>query len=448
MGKNVKLKKGYNINILGTPQKKTEKIHTRTYAVKPIDYLGLSPIPKLLVQVGDEVKAGDPLFYDKLQPDMLFCAPVSGEVVEVRRGEKRAITEIVILADKQIQFKSLEKIRISSTSREEIVKHLLQNGGWAFLRQRPYNVVADPKDKPKAIFISGFDTAPLAPDMSYVMEGQMGAFQAGLEVLKKLTDGKVHLSLPGSGGGKIGDAKGVEIHKFSGKHPAGNVGVQIHHIDPINKGEVAWTIDPQNVAVIGRLFDEGRFDTTRLVALAGPVVKEPRYFQTYLGANIEGFAANNLDNDHVRFIGGNVLSGKKIDIKGHLGAFDNLLSVIEEGDRYELFGWLVPNYPRPSASRSFLSALSSKKQFNVNTNSHGEHRAMVLTGQYERVLPMDLYPMQLIKAIMARDFELIEGLGIYEVVEEDLALCEFVCPSKTDMQDILREGLDYMREQA
>ncbi len=447
MGKNVKLKKGYTINIQGTPQTKTEKLHTHTYAVKPTDYMGLSPIPKLFVQVGDKVLAGDPLFYDKAQPDMHFCAPVSGEVVEVRRGEKRAITEIVILADKQVQFKSLEKVRISSASREEIIKHLLATGGWTFLRQRPYNVVANPQDKPKAIFISGFDTAPLAPDMSYVMDGQLPAFQAGLEVLKKLSNGKVHLSLPG-GSSKLSGAKGVETHTFSGKHPAGNVGIQIHHIDPINKGEVAWTIDPQNVAAIGRIFDQGKFDTTRLISLGGPVVKEPRYFQTYMGANVEGFTKNNLSTDHVRFVGGNVLSGKKLDKKGHIGVFDNQLSVIEEGDKYELFGWLVPNYPRPSFSRSFLSSLSSKKKFNVNTNSHGEHRAMVLTGQYEKVLPMDLYPMQLLKAIMARDFELIEGLGIYEVVEEDLALCEFVCPSKTDMQDILREGLDYMREQA
>ncbi len=450
MGRTINLKKGYNLKIVGEPEQTLNTdVKVRTYAVKPTDFNGLSPIPKMLVQVGDEVKAGTPLFFDKKLPEIMFCSPVSGEVAEIKRGAKRAIIEVVILADKKNTYLKLDTINPDNASREAIIEHLLKTGLWPFLRQRPFNVVAGIDEAPKAIFISGFNTGPLAPDLNFTLKGEAAAFQTGVNVLKRLSKGKVHLSLDGANTcDTLSNVKGVEQHTFKGKHPAGNVGIQIHHIDPINKGDIVWTVDPQDVITIGRVFKDGEFNTERLYAIGGPVVKKPSYFKAFQGAAIEGIAKNNLSTDHVRYISGDVLTGRKVDIKGHFGAFDKILTVLEEGDKYELFGWLLPSYPRPSISRSFLSFLKPNKQFNVNTNSHGEHRGMVVTGAFEQVTPMDIYPMQLLKAIMARDFDLMEGLGIYEVVEEDFALCEFVCPSKTDVQEILREGLDYMREQA
>ncbi|HRK28266.1 MAG TPA: Na(+)-translocating NADH-quinone reductase subunit A [Chitinophagales bacterium] len=447
---NIKLKRGFDINIKGKPQKEVSTLKSRTYAVTPTDFFGISPIPKLLVNVGDEVKAGDPLFFDKKNPDILHVAPVSGEVVEIKRGDKRAIGEVVILADDKMTYRPLERMRISSASREEVVKHMLATGCWPFLRQRPYNVIADPEVTPKHIFISGFDNAPLAPDYDFVMEGQKEDFQAGIEVLKKLTSGKVHLSVNGKStpSKTYAEAKGIELHTVSGPHPSSCVGVQIHHISPIAKGQVVWTINPQDVLVLGRVFNHGQFNTERFIAVGGTHVAKPQYFRTYLGASVESLTANNLTGNHVRFISGNVLTGTKIAQNEHLGFFHHQLSVIEEGDRYELFGWLLPSYPRPSLSRTFTGFLSPSKEYAVNTNTHGEHRAMVLTGAYEEVTPMDILPMQLLKAIITNNLDLMEGLGIYEVVEEDLALCEFVCPSKTDVQHILRNGLEMMREQS
>lgn len=449
MGKTIKLKKGYNIKLLGEAAKQTvANYRTRTYAVKPTDFVGNAPIPKMMVDVGAEVKAGDALFFNKQTPDVLYCAPVSGEVVEIKRGAKRAITEVVILADSQIEFKEFDRVRISSASRDEIVKHMLSTGCWPLLRQRPYNVVVDQNETPKNIFISGFNTAPLAPDYNYVMEGQAAAFQSGIEVLNKLTEGKVHLSVGPNASSVFTNAKNVEIHKFSGPHPAGNVGVQIHHIAPINKGDIVWTITPQDVLVIGRVFSEGKFDTTRLVALTGSEASKQQYYQTYMGASVAGMLQDNLNNEHVRVIGGDVLTGDVFDKNSHLGCWTQQVTVVEEGDKHEFFGWLLPSYARPSVSRTFPAFLQPNKKYKVNTNTHGEPRAFVVTGLYEDVTPMDLFPMQLIKSILYRDFDQMEGLGIYEVVEEDLALCEFICPSKTDFQAVLRDGLDYMREQA
>ncbi len=449
MATTINLKKGYDIKIIGSPEKKIQTgFKARTHAVKPTDFHGISPIPKLLVQVGDDVKAGDPIFFDKKRPDIMHAAPVSGEVVEIKRGEKRSIAEVVILADDQVKFKDLERINVNSTSRETIVKHLLATGCWPFIKQRPFNVIADENETPKAIFVSGFSSAPLAPDYDFALQGYEQAFKAGMEVLSKLSN-KVYLGVPGAtAASKAYDGlSGVTINKFNGPHPAGNVGVQIHHTNPIAKGEIVWTLNPYDVITIGNTFAQGKFNTERLIAMGGPVVNKPQYYRTYLGASVKSIAAGNLKEEHVRYISGDVLSGDTVDLDGHLGAFATQLSVLEEGDKYEFFGWLKPSYPRPSLSRTFGAFLRPNKQYNVNTNTHGEPRAFVVTGAYEQVTPMDLYPMQLLKSVLFRDFELMEGLGIYEVVEEDLALCGFVCPSKTQVQEILREGLDYMREQ-
>ncbi len=451
MTKVIKLSRGFDIKIEGTPVKKMNSAFTsKTFSVKPIDFHGLAPIPKLLVAEGDEVKAGDRLFYDKQNDNIFYSAPVSGEIVEIRRGEKRAIHEIVILADSEIQYRHWEKRDIPSLAREEIIERMLDSGAWHFIRQRPYDIAANPTVEPKAIFISGFDSAPLAPDWDFIMEGRQAGFQSGIDILGKLTKGKIHLSLSATHRpcDAFNNVKGVEVHWFDGPHPAGNVGIQIHHIDPINKGDVIWYINPQDVVNLATLFTEGIYRPERTVAYAGPELIRTGYINTLQGANISEIVKNNLTNDHVRFISGNVLTGRKISANGHLGFYDHLFTVIREGDQPELLGWLFPSYPRPTKSGTYLAYMNeAPKGYRVNTGMHGEERAYVVTGQYESVLPMDILPVHLVKAIMARDFDLMEGLGIYEVSEEDFALCEFVCTSKIDVQEIIREGLDYVRSQ-
>jgi len=450
MAKTIKLKKGYDIKVLGTPEAKIAATHhPNTYAIKPTDFIGIAPIPKLLVEVGTHVKAGEPIFFNKKTPDVLYVSPVSGILSEIRRGPKRSIAEVVIKADAKVQFKSLGMMRISSASRNDIIKHMLATGCWPFLRQRPFNVIADPTKTPKNIFISCFDTSPLGSDYNFSLKGLVAEFQAGLDVLAKLTDGKVYLGLDGNNTpcDTFEKAKNVEKVSFKGMHPAGCVGVQIHHIAPISVGDIVWTINPNDVVALGRVFNMGKYDTQRVIATGGPCVKNPAYYRTYLGASIDGLFKNNLTQDHVRFISGNILTGSKITKTGFINFYDYSVSVLEEGDEYEMFGWLMPSYARPSVSRTFTSFLTPKKQYNVNTNTHGESRAFAITGVYEKVTPMDILPMQLLKAVLARDFELMEGLGLYEVVEEDLALCEFVCPSKVDVQEILREGMTYVIEQ-
>lgn len=451
MTKVIKLTRGFDIKIEGAPAKKINNTFTsKTFSIKPIDFHGLAPIPKLLVAEGDGVLAGDRLFFDKQNDNIFYTAPVSGEVIEIRRGEKRSIVEIVILADQVMKYRQWDKADVNSISNTEIIDRMLDSGAWHFLKQRPYDIAANPKEEPKAIFISGFDSAPLAPDYNFIMEGKQFDFQNGIKILSKLTKGKIHLCL--SSDHKPCDtfdyAKGVEVHWFSGPHPAGNAGIQIHHIDPINKGDTIWYINPQDVANLGKLFTEGIYQPERTVAYAGPELVHTGYIKTLQGANISEIIKNNLKNTHVRFISGNVLTGKKIEANGHLGYYDHLLTVIEEGDQPELFGWLIPAYPRPTKSSAFLAYMNEAPSgFRVNTGMHGEERAYVVTGQYESVLPMDIYPVNLVKAIMARDFDLMEGLGIYEVSEEDFALCEFVCTSKIEVQEIIREGLDYVRSQ-
>jgi Na+-transporting NADH:ubiquinone oxidoreductase subunit A len=418
--------------------------------VNPKDFQGISPIPKLEVEVGDEVKAGDVLFFDKKNPRVKFTAPVSGEIVEINRGSKRSIEDIVILADQHSNFKKFEVGNLELRSRTEVINAMLDSGLWPMLRQRPYNVIADFEETPKGIFISTFDSSPLAVDYNLTLAGQSRYFQAGIKALGKLTDGKVHLGLDARK--KPADlflnVKGVRHSWFEGKHPSGNVGIQIHHVDPILKGQLVWTVGVEDVVTIGEFFLEGRFDPGRIVALGGPVITSPKYYKTKLGAQIGGMLAGNLENDHVRVISGNVLTGKAADIeKGHLGFFHNQVTVIEEGDQYEMFGWLIPQYMRPSISKTFPAALFPEYEHSVNTNTHGEHRAFVVTGQYESVLPMNLYPQHLLKACLANDLDKMEGLGIYEVVEEDLAICEFVCTSKQEVQSILREGMEYLKEQ-
>ncbi len=451
MGRFIKLKKGFNINLAGKAELKiNDTVQPETFALKPSDFHGIA-MPKLLIKEGDTVKAGSPVFFDKKLANVMHTAPVSGEVVEIKRGEKRKILEIKILADKQVDFEQFNKYTVSdivNLKKEQAEEQLLKSGVWPNITQRPFGIVADPTEKPKSIFISGFDSHPLAPDYGFIFKGQEQYFQAGIDILKKFTSGPIHLNI--SSEGEVAQifsyAKGVELNKFSGPHPAGCVGVQIHHIDPINKGDVVWTVSPFGVILIGKLFLNGVYDTSRIIAVAGSEVKNPQYYKTYTGAAINKFVEGNLKQDHVRFISGNALTGSRIQKDGYIGFNDNLITILPEGDQYEFMGWIKPSTNKLSFHRAIglFSFLNHNKEFVIDTNTHGEPRAFVQTGVFERVTPMDILPVHLLKAIIAEDFDEMEALGIYEIVEEDLALCEFVDVSKHNVQQIVREGIDLM----
>ncbi len=447
MSKVIKIKRGLNIPLVGEAERVLIRLEkAKTYGVKPTDFPGL--VPKLSVQLGDMVKAGTALFHDKYRPDVVFTSPVSGEVVEIRRGDRRAILEIVVKANEgEMEYHDFGALDPKQLTRDKVISQLLVSGTWPYIRQRPYGIIANPADTPKAIFISCFDTAPLAPDYDFAIQGEEQVFQAGIDALSHLAAGKIHLGLNAdyAPAATFAKAKGVDFHYFTGPHPAGNVGVQIHHIDPINKGEVVWVVNPQDVIIIGRLFLKGIYDASRVVALVGSEVLKPRYYKLISGAAVESIIDKNVNTENdLRIISGNVLTGTRINRLDYLGFYDNLITVIPEGNKYELFGWIAPGINKHSASRTFFSKLLPGKRFRLDTNIHGGRRAFVLTGLYEKVLPMDIYPVHLIKSILANDIDKMEQLGIYEVVEEDMALCEYVCPSKTEFQEILRKGIETM----
>ena len=451
MGKFIRLKKGFDINLAGKAAPKIASIEQpETFAVKPTDFHGIY-MPKVVVQEGDNVKAGTVLFHDKKHDNIVFTAPVSGEVVEIKRGEKRKLLEVKILADKQIEYVAFNKYSVSdiaNLNREQAQEQMLKSGVWVNLVQRPFGIVADPAEKPQSIFISAFDSSPLAADFNVIFKGQEQFFQVGVDILKKFTSGVVHVNVHSEReiSPVYSQVKGAELNKFSGPHPSGCVGVQIHHLDPINKGDVIWTISPAGVIQIGKLFLNGIYDASKVVAVAGSEVKEPQYYLTHSGACVNKFLHNNLKQDHVRVVSGNVLTGTNIGKEGYLGHFDHVVSVIPEGDYYEFLGWIKPTTNKLSVHRAFglLSFLNPKKEFVLDTNMRGEPRAFVQTGIFEQVTPMDILPTYLLKSIIAEDYDEMEALGIYEVIEEDLALCEFVDVSKHNVQSILREGIDLM----
>lgn len=445
MSLSVKLKKGLDIRIKGEADKLlVPEVESTTYGVKPVDFPGL--IPKLNVKPGDKVSAGTPLFHDKIRPEILFTSPVSGRVLSIIRGDRRKLLEIVIENDGE-EFVDFGKADPSGLSREKIKETLLSSGLWPAVRQRPYHIVANPADVPKAIFISGFDTAPLAPDYNFIMDNSsVSLFRSGISALKKLTDGKINLVLNGKGDSSelLKKAAEVDISYISGPHPAGNVGVHIHHLDPINKGDIVWIVNLQDVIAIGRLFEEGIYKHERIIALAGSEILHPQYYKIRSGASISSLVKENVKTGHLRYISGNVFTGTRIEPDGYLGYYDSQVTVIPEGDYYEFFGWMMPGINKFSFSKTFASTLIPKKSYKMDTNLHGGERAFVMTGQYEKVVPMDIYPMQLLKAILAEDIDMMENLGIYEIAEEDFALCEFICPSKIEIQSIVRKGLDLM----
>lgn len=453
MSKTIKLKRGFDINLAGKPERKVSKtITSETYALKPTDFVGMKR-PKLLVKEGDTVKAGTPMLYDKMAEKVRYCSPVSGEVVEIKRGEKRKLLEIKVLADKEVSYEKFKNHSISdiaSLSREAITDQMLESGVWPNIIQRPYGVVANPEDTPKAIFISAFDSNPLAPDVAFTLKEKEQYFQAGIDVLKKLTSGHIHLNIDGQAevAQVFSQVKGVELNKVIGKHPAGNVGVQIHHIDPINKGDIFWTTTPYAVAQIGQLFLEGKYDASRVIAITGSEVKNPAYVKTYSGALVEKLVEGEVEAGNLRYISGNVLVGENVGKEGYLGYYHNQVTVIPEGDYEEFLGWLKPTAKKLSFHKAIglLSFLNGSKEFKVDTNTHGEQRAFVVTGAFEKVLPMDILPTYLFKAILSNDYDEMEALGIFELIEEDVAICEFIDPSKNDLQKILREGIELIQE--
>ncbi len=447
MSKVIKISRGLDIKLLGEAEKKVTQVSSDNFALKPPDFVDV--FPKLFLKEGDEVKAGTPVFFNKYRENIIFTSPVSGKVTEIRRGAKRKMLEIRIESDGKMNYEDFGKDDPVSLSKEKIVEKLLKSGIWAYIRQRPYSVIANPKDEPKAIFISAFNSAPLSPDYDFILDEESQAFQAGLNALGKLTSGKIHLNI---NNGKTCsktflEAKGVQINRFAGPHPAGNIGVQIYNIDPINKGDIVWYINPQAVVTVGKLFLEGKYNASRIIALTGSEVIKPQYFKVIAGTLVTDLFKNNINKGNVRYISGNVLTGSKIEKDGYLGFYDDQITVIPEGDYYEFLGWSMPRINKFSFSRTFVSWLTPNKKYRLDTNLNGGQRAFVLTGEYEKVFPMNIYPMQLLKAIIVKDIDLMENLGIYEVDEEDFALCEFIDASKTEMQAIVREGLDYMRKE-
>jgi Na+-transporting NADH:ubiquinone oxidoreductase subunit A len=445
MSSSVKLKKGLDIRISGVAEKiLSAEVQSALYGVKPVDFPGLTP--KLNVKPGDKVLAGTPLFHDKIRPEIIFASPVSGEVLSIVRGDRRRLLEIVVEKNGD-EFIDFGKSDPAVLSRDKIKEALLISGLWPALRQRPYNIVAHPSDVPKSIFISGFDTAPLAPEYNFIMDNSSEIlFRSGISTLKKLTEGNINLVLNGKGDSSefLKNSVDVKISYFSGPHPAGNVGVHIHHLDPINKGEIVWFVNLQDVIAIGRLFEEGIYKHERIIALTGSEVLHPQYYKVRSGLSISALVNDNVKTGNLRYISGNVLSGSGIKPDGYLGYYDSQVTVIPEGDYYEFFGWMMPGINKFSFSKTFASSLIPRKSYSLDTNLHGGERAFVMTGQYEKVVPMDIYPMQLLKAILAEDIDLMENLGIYEIAEEDFALCEFICPSKIEIQSIVRNGLDLM----
>ncbi len=450
MSKNITLRKGLDIKLVGEPQQElTEVAKAAEYAISPLDFESVAP--KLLVKVGDRVEAGSPLFYNKENSRILFPSPVSGEVSAINRGEKRKILNITVKADATQSYKKFTAVDPSKATREQVVELLLESGLWSMLIQRPYGIIANPEQTPKSIFVSTFDSSPLAPDFNFALSGDMEAIQMGIKVLQSLTSGKVNFGLKAKAEGKFSSLKGAEFTTFAGKHPAGNVGVQIHNIDPVGKGELVWTINIQDLAIVGRLFLSGKVDMTKVVAVGGSEVVKPRYCKVIAGApisSIVGEVKAQAEGDSVRYISGSVLTGVTTAKDGYLSFYANAIAVIPEGDKYEMLGWIMPRFSKFSVSKSYFSWLCPSKKYKLDTNLNGGERAFVVTGLYEKYLPMDIYPMHLLKAIIAGDIDAMENLGIYEVVEEDFAVCEFVDPSKTEMQELIRKGINVMIKEA
>ena len=445
MSKDIIVKKGLDINLVGDASKTLDiSKDSKLFSVYPDDFHGV--YPRLTVKVDDKVKVGDVLFFDKNNEEVKFVSPISGKISEIQRGERRKVVSIDIQSDKNIEYKDLGKLDAKS-DRAKIIEYLLNSGLWPFIKQRPYDIIADHKIQPKAIFISGFSSAPLSADLDYISQGYQDKIQNAINVLSKLTDGEVHMSVRKNSDSFISNLKNITVHNVSGPHPAGNVGTLINRVSPINKGEVAWTISLHDLILIGSTIESGRFSSERIVALVGSSIDNPRYIKTNIGSQMSTILGKGV-KDNSRIISGNILTGKQTSMDGHLDYYSNTITAIPEGDDYDLFGWTRPIFDKVSNSRALtFSWLFPNKKFDLNTNTNGEHRAFVITGSYEKVFPLDIFPMRILKACMYNDLGEMEALGMYEVAPEDFALTEFICVSKQPHQQIIRKGLDLMKKE-
>ena len=445
MSNKIVLKKGLNIPVKGAADLNVSKtVNPGIVAVRPTDFKGL--LPRLLVKEGDKVLAGSPVLADKKNADILVASPVSGEVAQIVRGEKRKLLAVLIKADEQQQYLEFPKANPADMDADAVKAAILAAGLWPWIIQRPYGIIANPTVTPRSIFISAFDTAPLAACQEFCWADQIPAIQAGVTAIAKLTSGSVHVSVNDDNSAFL-KLKGVKFHTFKGKHPAGNVGVQISNIAPICKEETVWTISPAGLAAIGKLFTKGKYDVTRKVAVAGPMAIEASYIQTVPGMPMkELIPFYGTNADIVRIISGNILSGSTEGTDGYLGFYDSTITLIKEGTEQELFGWIRPvRYKQFSTDHCYFSWLTPWRKYDMDTNIHGGARAFLMNdGYYAKVLPMDIFPLYLTKACLAGDIDKMEKFGIYEVIPEDLATCEFVDPSKNNIQDTIAKGIDLM----
>jgi Na+-transporting NADH:ubiquinone oxidoreductase subunit A len=453
MAKVIRLKKGLDLPLAGKAAGVVSSMGLADcFSVTPSDYHGL--IPKVLVKAGDVVLAGTPVLYDKNHPEIRFVSPVSGTVLEVVRGEKRKLLHVLVRPDGRNESLTFPMENPLEMNTESVIGRLCEAGLWSYIKQRPYDVVANPSQKPKAIFVTGFDSAPLAPDYDFLLKGQGTDFQTGLDALTRLTDGKVHLGLSAAHAcSELISAQKVEVTVYSGPHPAGNVGVQINHVDPVNRGEVIWTLRAPDVLYIGRLFRKGVVDLSRLVAVCGPCVHRPEYIHTLPGAPLNALLRGNLHHEvQLRIINGNPLTGQQASLNGYLSADATSVTVLKEGaGEHEFLGWVMPRLHKFSFSKTYFSGWMEKifpnRAYEPDTRVLGGERALIMSGEYDKVFPMDILPEQLVRACITGHLDKMENLGIYEVAPEDFALCEYICTSKVEVQRFIREALDLLKKE-
>lgn len=440
MAKVIKLRKGLDINLKGKAAKETASVDCPgEYALCPDDFTGLKP--KVVVKEGDAVKAGDALFVDKLHPEVCFVSPVSGTVSLVERGDRRKLLSVRVKCDMKFDSKTFK-------TDGDVKALMMESGLFGMIRQRPYDTVANPEDAPKAIHVSAFNNMPLAQDFEYVLQGQEAEFQAGISALSKIAPVQLGVSSKQSAKALL-EAKDCNVYVFDGPAPSGNVGVQINHINPINKGEIVWTLRAEEVIMLGRLMKTGKVDFTRTIALAGSEVKAPKYYKMKVGQKLSTLLAGQVEGDDVRIINGNPMTGVQTSKDAYLAAHATEITAIPEGAHAdEMLGWIMPRFSTFSTHRSYFSWLmGSKKEYVMDARIKGGERHMIMSGEYDKVFPMDIYAGYLIKAIIAGDIDRQEALGIYEVAPEDFAVAEFVCSSKMELQRIVREGLDILRKE-
>ena len=441
MYKQVKISKGLDIRLKGTASKQLEQApRSGMYAVKPTEFYGINP--RLSVKIGEHVNAGDVLFYHKYIDRIKFTAPVSGTIEDIVRGQKRKILKILIKPDATDSYKTFATGKPADFNREKILDLLLESGLFATIKQRPYDVIANPDDEPKAIFISAYDSAPLGVDYAYALQNKMKEFETGLQALKKLTQGKLYLVVNGNQASAFNKLEGVEIIKAFGPHPVGNVSVSIEKFEPIGKGDRIWTVNPADVAIIGDFFMTGKYNPKRNIALAGSKVKEPKYYTIIPGADLSDFLRDKFVDDDVRIISGNVLTGSNITKDKFLNFYDNSIQVIPSGKKARFVGWM-PFFGENR--KSFYNFGLAKKEMDLDANMFGEERAFVMNEEMEAVMPLDIYPVHLLKAALLGDVEKMEQLGILEVAPEDFALVDYINSSKIDTQELIRKGLDVMQ---